>query len=245
MHRSLFVLGIYCGLLFLSGGEIAHAKESEFESLGELKKKLLLNECVAENDSSKLVNKGAELLLLSEQILLRSSSLDAKDAAMLERLLQKAAACLRRSLWLSPNHHRANLLMGVTQLFRAHLSTSVGKTISRREKVYLSSAKKYLGKVYALRGGSNEVLYYIAEAAVLEGEYATARALLDRLLKEKGPYLGSACVLMAEIYALEGDRAKQLEYLKKAVYIGWPPTAFNYALSQLKFPTRSARSKRR
>lgn len=104
-----------------------------------------------------------------------------------------ASYCFSRALALSPDNYDATLSMGVAWLtaakaahyYRKFYEFWKAKHYDRIASEHLERAKHLLGRAYMLRSGQLEPLFYIAEVAVLEGDYELAHRYLTYLAESK------------------------------------------------------------
>jgi tetratricopeptide (TPR) repeat protein len=152
-----------------------------------------------------------------------------------------AANCFFRALELNPENYSANVGLGVTHLARAKRA----KRKSTARTTFLTTAKRALGKAYMVRHGPMEVLYYLAEVAMVEDDYETANDYLHELEQSKHK-LGPVYTLLGFIAKKQGNRTGSYEYYQKALEQGWPYETLLYVAKHApkKRRRRAKRNKR-
>lgn len=148
-----------------------------------------------------------------------------------------AKACYERALLQSPDSYEASLGLGVVHLMRAkHL-------LKRRQDAVdvLSAAKHHIGRAYFLRQDPYEPLYYLAEVALLQRDFAQAESFLQPLQEARWKE-GAVYLLLGELVGrgahpwVRGcERAKHLSHCcyQRALEAGGPPAAYRYASYRL------------
>lgn len=141
-----------------------------------------------------------------------------------------AAVCYKRALQLAPDSYDANLGIGVAYLGLARAQQD-DHAATRRS--FVVAAKRALGHAYMVRQGPYEPVYYLAEVAVFEKDYARAKQLLD-LLSQADAKRGPVQALLGYLAEKTGDRTGAQTHYKAAVVEGGPIETLFYASGKVK-----------
>jgi hypothetical protein len=198
--------------------------------------------CARSNDSIELVDLGivalADAMDMSEGQMTKAQR--AKAGRMHMRLHQ-STECLGKALRLAPDDYVARLALGVTYLMLAKSEykyddtrgATAGQWIPGPNwAMYVGAAKQQLGYAYMLRAGQYEPLYYLAEAAVEEGDFAKAREFL-KPLQDAGYKRGPVLALQGFMAEWEGQPDQAQQFYQQALQSGWPRTTFSFVLQRL------------
>lgn len=143
--------------------------------------------------------------------------------------LVAAAECYSRALQRAPDNYEATMGLAAT-----YIALTIQLSSESSERVAaISSAKRMLGKAYALRQGAFEPLYYLAELALIEGDEDRALRFLTKMESKPAGPQGPVLVLIGHIYERKKNRAKAQEYYERALSVGWPRESVAYAAFRL------------
>lgn len=184
-----------------------------------------LARCSSPRDDGK-PRTAPELAVLGNS--LRDAGLAAQAAGAMgggEGDLKGAANCYGRALQLAPESYSANMGLGVTYLARARL---IRNERDPKRAHFLRAAKRMLGYAYMVRHGGYEPLYYLAEAAALEQDWARAKSYLEPL-KTAGYKLGPVYALLGYIAEEQNDRTQAVVLFEMAMNAGWPAETVDHA----------------
>ena len=151
----------------------------------------------------------------------RDAGLDAQSGGYIgggEGELSAAADCYGRALQLAPDNYAANFGLGVSYMGRAK---NIASKTDRKRIALLSSAKRMLGRAYALRHGHLEALFYLAELAVHEDDFNRAKTYLE-VLKKRGYKPGPVAALLGYMAEAQGNDAQAQIHYEAALMAGWP-----------------------
>jgi len=144
--------------------------------------------------------------------------------------LNSAADCFGRALQLAPDNFTANFGLGVTYLARAK---NFNNKTDRKREALIASSKRLLGRSYALRHGHIEALFYLAEVAVIQEDYARAKLYLE-VLRKHNFKAGPVAALLGYMAEKQGnDPMAQLHY-EEALSAGWPIETLVWVSSKVK-----------
>jgi tetratricopeptide (TPR) repeat protein len=152
--------------------------------------------------------------------------------------LQQSNDCFGRALRLAPNSYEAQLGLGVAQLAQARFAVS--EPGYRRS--LLQGARRLLGRAYMLRHGAYEPLYYLAEVAAAEEDFALARRLLAPL-RSAAVKEGPVNMLLGYLSEQEGDKAEAVAFYRKAAAVGFPVETSMFVLGRLRWLDDDRRSR--
>ncbi len=193
--------------------------------------KAAVNVCATSNRSDALIGRGRLAVGKAVNEIGDYTGFGYPDAELTE-----AVRCLSRARWLSPDNYQATFLLGVARTLQAYGEKSSSTRPTDELALFVAAAKRQLGRAYALRPGSAEVLYYLAELAVVEDDHDSAFAFLNAILELPGGmsrYRGAAHGLMAHIYEEKDDEAAAIRSYQAAIDEGWPPEILQFAVNQL------------
>lgn len=235
-------------------GEAAAAAPPETLDPDVVAQAMLLSEgsgqCARSNDSIELINLGvdalAQAMTESEGVLSKGQRAGNQP---LKLTLHRGTECLGKALRLAPDDYVARLALGVSYLMLAKTEYRRGEAAPGQAGdwvpgpnwgMYLGAAKQQLGYAYMLRAGQYEPLYYLAEVAVEEGDFAQAREFL-KPLQNTGYKRGPVLALQGFMAEWEGKPADADVYYQQVLQSGWPYTTFAHALARL--ATRQTQAK--
>lgn len=134
-----------------------------------------------------------------------------------------ATICYTHALQINPEDYGAHLGLGVANIM-------IGRRTGQPE--YFNTARTHLATALAVRPFHFEVVYYLAELAVLEDKYELAQAFLDPLLKA-GYKKGPVYTLAGDVYRHLGDSKKAREFYMIGAREGWPVMTARYARERM------------
>lgn len=140
-----------------------------------------------------------------------------------ENAVANASICYAHALQINPEDYGAHLGLGVANIMASRRS-------GNRE--YLSTARTHLSLALAIRSFHFEVVYYLAELAVLEDKYELAQAFLEPLLKA-GYKKGPVYTLAGDVYRHLGQGDKARAFYAQGANEGWPLVTAQYARERM------------
>lgn len=179
-----------------------------------------LNSCGAANETKEIVASADAY---------RNHGLNKPAVLGTNRDLIAAGECYARALSLSPVHYEANLGLGVVLLARAEHE----KAGSIERSTFLSAAKSRFGAAYVIRQGAFEPLYYLAEVAVMEGDYNRANRYLKPLYDAKYK-VGPVAALYGYMAEVSNDKERARAFYARTTQVGWPSESVVWAADKLK-----------
>ena len=143
--------------------------------------------------------------------------------------LSTARACYEHALELEPGHAESSLGLGVVFLVAANRERNWVEV----KRSYAAQAKKHLGRAFVATGGSYEVLYFLANLAIVEGDLPRA-ALLLASLQQTGERPEAVSIGFGYIAEQRGTRELAKQWYTRALQAGADPESAGFLTQQLR-----------